>query len=99
MPFLGAPFLLFNNWVAQLQRPDTIAETSPRATDPNLFTRIFQQSPEVVFAAAVQVVQQTPFWRLTLQDPASGVIKAETSVALGLFTNDVLIHIDPASNG
>lgn len=99
MPFLGAPFLLFNNLVIQLQRPATIAETSPQATDPCLRTRVFRQSPEVTFATAVQVVQRTPFWRLTLQDPASGIIKVETSVALGLFTSDVLIHVDPAGDG
>ena len=99
VPFIAGPFLLFNDLIAQLQRRTNIAETSPYANDPHLNTQFFRQSPDVVFAAAVRVVQHTPFWHLTVQDPASRVIKAEVSVAFGLFTNDVLIHVDPASEG
>jgi hypothetical protein len=58
------PFLLFPDWPARMLRRDNFAETSPNAADPRLRTRVFPQPREVVFAAAVDVVERLPFWHL-----------------------------------
>lgn len=93
------PFFFYDDWPSQLWRSQNISETSSQAADPDLRTRVYPLSNDFVFAEAVRVVQDTPSWRLTRQDVKAGLISAEISVALGLFTNDVLIQVTPITAG
>lgn len=100
LPLVVMPFFVYDDWPQQLWRPQSVVETTPDSTDPDLKTRIFPLPPQFVFDQAVKVVQAMPTWRLTRQDAEAGLISAEVSIALGLFTNDVLIHVGSvAPNG
>lgn len=97
LPFVVLPFVVYDDWLDQLQRPQSVTETTPEATHPDLRTRVFPLPPAFVFEQAVRVVESMPSWRLTRKDPEAGLISAEVSVALGLYTNDILIHVGGVS--
>ncbi len=96
---IAMPFFFYDDWPDQLWRSQNISETSAQSADPDLRTRVYPLSAEFMFAEVVRVLQDTPSWRLTRQDAKAGLISAEVSVALGFFTNDVLIQVTVISAG
>ena len=59
---------------------------------------IFQQPPATVFAAALSTVKDMG-WTLDSEHPHTGIIEASSTTLWFGFTDDVVIRIEPQSDG
>ena len=70
-----------------------VVETGRTPEYPNITPRVYRESRDRVFDAALHAVHRLPRWSLISSRPESGEIRAEARTRMLRFVDDVLIRV------